>query len=329
MILKKIKFDQIILLIILALAAFLRFYNYVGWSLSNDELSALARLQFDSFGEMITQGVMLGDFHPAGVQVFLWFWIKAFGNSVAAVRLPFIIFGIISVYFVFLIGKRWFSPSVGLFAASAMTFLQFSILYSQLARPYSPGLLFSLATVWFWTKIVFNEKRKFSEYAGFVVFAAFTAYSHHYSFLFAVIVGLSGFVFYRKIEWKNYLISALAVGVLYLPHLKIFLYQFGIGGVGGNDGWLGKPEPDWILGFLKYAFNDSWILLILMLAVFFWTIFLRKSKFTAFHWLAISWFMTMFLVGYFYSIWRNPILQYSILLFSFPFLILFLFSFVV
>jgi len=86
MILKKFTTDQIILLIILLLAALLRFYNYAGWSLSNDELSALSRLQFDSFGEMIRQGVMLGDFHPAGVQVFLWFWVKVFGNSVVAVR---------------------------------------------------------------------------------------------------------------------------------------------------------------------------------------------------------------------------------------------------
>ena len=156
MIAQKIKTDQIILLIILLLAAFLRFYNYAGWSLSNDELSALSRLQFDSFSEMIEKGVMLGDFHPAGVQVFLWFWVKVFGNSVVAVRLPFVIFGIVSVYLVFLIGKRWFSPAAGLFAVSAMAFLQFPILFSQLARPYSPGLLFSLATVLFWTKIIFD-----------------------------------------------------------------------------------------------------------------------------------------------------------------------------
>jgi hypothetical protein len=327
MILKKFTTDQIILLIILLLAAFLRFYNFAGWSLSNDELSALARLQFESFGEMIRQGVMLGDFHPAGVQVFLWFWIKVFGSSVAAVRLPFVVFGIVSVYLVFLIGKRWFSPASGLFAASAMAFLQFPILYSQLARPYSPGLLFSLATIWFWTKIVFDEKRRVKDYAGFVIFAALSAYTHHYSFLFAIVVGLSGFAFYRKIEWKNYLVSAMAVGVLYLPHLKIFLYQFGIGGVGGSEGWLGKPEPDWILGFLKYAINDSWILLVLMIAVFAGSLILGKRKFTPFHWLSLSWFLVMFFIGYFYSIWRNPILQYSILLFSFPFLILFFFSF--
>ena len=328
MIRQKIKSEQIILVIILALATFLRFYNYANWSLSNDELSALARLQFDSFGEMIRQGVMLGDFHPAGVQVFLWFWVKVFGSSAAAVRLPFVVFGIISIYLVFIIGKRWFSPSAGLFAASVLAFLQFPILYSQLARPYSPGLLLSLATVWFWTKIVYDEKRNLKDYAGFVIFADLCAYTHHYSFLFAIVVGLSGFVFYRKIHWKNYLISALVVGVLYLPHLKIFLYQFGIGGVGGNEGWLGKPEPGWILGFLKYTFNESWILLFLIFALFLITFLFRKSKFTPFHWLALSWFLVMFFIGYFYSIWRNPILQYSILLFSFPFLILFFFSFV-
>jgi hypothetical protein len=115
--------------------------------------------------------------------------------------------------------------------------------------------------------------------------------------------------------------------VLYLPHLKIFLYQFGIGGVGGEQGWLGKPTPGWIINFLIYAFNDSWFLLILIFVIFSVTIILRKSKFSPFHWLAISWFLVMFLIGYFYSVWRNPILQYSILIFSFPFLILFLFSF--
>jgi len=78
---------------------------------------------------------------------------------------------------------------------------------------------------------------------------------------------------------------------------------------------------------LKYAFNDSWILLVLMILVFAGSLIFGKRKFTPFHWLSLSWFLVMFFIGYFYSIWRNPILQYSILLFSFPFLILFFFSF--
>ncbi len=318
---------QFLLILIMLTAAFVRFYHYADWSLSNDELSALNRLRFDSFSEMITQGVKLGDFHPAGVQVMLWFWLKTFGDSVWIVRLPFVIFGILSVGLVYLIGKRWFGTTTALFAAAAMAFLQYPVLYSQLARPYAPGLFFSLAFVWFWTKVVFDSRRSFLHYACFALSAALAAYSHNYSFLFVIVVGISGFFFYRKLELKKYLLAALSAAILYLPHIPIFFYQFGIGGVGGEGGWLGKPEPDWIWHYLFFAFNQNWIVIAVGSLIFIFSVLKFSHRFTKFHLLAISWFVIMFLIGYFYSLLRNPILQYSILIFSFPFLLLFLFSF--
>src|SRR5690606_31293576 len=95
------------------------------------------------FGELIDLGVCK-DTHPAGVQVFLFYWIKLFGISEAAVRLPFVIAGILSVLLVYLIAKRWFNETVALLSAAAIAFLEFPITYSQLARPYASGLLFSL-----------------------------------------------------------------------------------------------------------------------------------------------------------------------------------------
>jgi hypothetical protein len=62
--------NYIILFLITLAAAFLRFYKLGDFSLSNDELSALNRLQFSNFHDLITKGVM-PDFHPALVQVFL------------------------------------------------------------------------------------------------------------------------------------------------------------------------------------------------------------------------------------------------------------------
>src|SRR6188508_3736379 len=85
-----------ILWTILGIAAILRLLNLTGFSLSNDELSALARLQFDSVSEVIQQGVYV-DFHPAGVQLFLYFWTKIFGFSEFAVRFPFALMGVLSV----------------------------------------------------------------------------------------------------------------------------------------------------------------------------------------------------------------------------------------
>ncbi len=319
-------FQQLSIGLIMIVATAMRFYSFAEWSLSNDELSALNRLQFDSFSEMIEQGVKLNDFHPAGVQVFLWFWTHLFGNSVWVVRLPFVICGILSVWFTWRIGKRWFGPATALFAAAALAFLQYPVLYSQLARPYAPGLLFALITVWYWTKILFDNKKSFLDYAGFAVFAALTAYTHHYSFLFVLIVGLSGLFFIKKTDIRNYLLASLSAGLLYLPHLGIFLYQFGIGGVGGEEGWLGKPEPRWILDYLWQAANESYILALLLGIPFLFSVFKLIAKPSRFQILAISWFLIMFLIGYFYSLWRNPILQHSILLFSFPFLLLFIFS---
>jgi len=324
----KVKHTTILLLLVIIVAAFLRFYQYGTWSLSNDELSALSRLQFDNFSDLIEHGVKRIDFHPAGVQVFLWYWVKLFGNDVWVVRLPFVIFGILSVYFIFLIGKRWFNQTVGLLAAATFTVLQYPILYSQLARPYSPGLLFSLVTVWFWTKIIFDQKKHLVNYIGFSLFAAFTAYTHHYSFLFIVLLGLSGLLFLRGKDLWKYLAAGLAVGILYLPHLPVFMYQFGIGGVGGAEGWLGKPEPGWILDYLKYAFNSSWLSFLIVIGLGLIGFIINPiKKFSNFQWLAIGWFLASFLIGYFYSIFRNPILQFSILLFVFPFLILFIYSF--
>ena len=324
----KIKHTNVLLLLILVVAAFLRFYQYGEWSLSNDELSALSRLRFDSFGELIERGVKISDFHPAGIQVFLWYWTKLFGNGVWVIRLPFVVFGVLSVYFIFLIGKRWFNETVGLLAAATFAVLQYPILYSQLARPYSPGLLFTLITVWFWTKIVFDKDKCLKDYLGFSVFAALTAYTHHYSFLFVVIVGISGLFFLKGKNLWRYIFAGLAVGVLYLPHLDVFMYQFGIGGVGGEDGWLAKPYPNWIVGYVKYSVNGSWISFLILFALGLVGYFISpEKKFTRFHWLSVLWFVLAFLIGYFYSIFRNPILQFSILLFAFPFAILFLFSF--
>src|SRR6187455_1639790 len=91
--------DRILLLVILAAAAFLRFFHLGGFSLSNDELSALVRTEFGSLRELIDQGIRV-DAHPAGVQIFLYYWIKIWGISETALRFPFALAGTLSVLFV-------------------------------------------------------------------------------------------------------------------------------------------------------------------------------------------------------------------------------------
>ncbi len=331
--------EKIILLIILAFAAILRFYNYSSFSLSNDELSALARLRFDSFSEMVNKGVMI-DFHPAGVQIFLFYWTKIFGISEFALRFPFVVLGIGSVYMIYLVGKKWFNSYVGLFAATTLCVLEFPLLYSQLARPYSPGLFFTLLAAYFWSEIFANriknknaldeERVNVKYYIGFILSVSACMYTHYFALLQAGLMCIAGFFFLSKKTYKAYFISGAIILALYIPHLKIFQHQMSIGGIGGEQGWLGKPEGDFLWKYIKYAFNDSSLLLLFFDLIFLVSLMVfrkvsGKNKFRA---ISISFFILPFLIGYFYSIYKNPVLQYSILLFSFPFLILCIFSFI-
>ena len=64
-----------VLVLILLFAAVLRFWNYFEIPFTHDEFSALFRTQFNSFSELIDKGIKI-DGHPAGVQMFLYFWVK-------------------------------------------------------------------------------------------------------------------------------------------------------------------------------------------------------------------------------------------------------------
>jgi len=331
--------DHLLLLLILAVAAFLRLYHLGGSSLSNDELSALVRTEFNSLNELIDRGIRV-DAHPAGVQIFMYYWIKVWGTGEAALRFPFALAGILSVLLACLLGRRWFGSLNGLLAASALAVLQFPILYSQIARPYAPGLLFTLSAAWCWTLVLFgrnktpdavNEVTGDNKNAwpviGLGLSLAACAYTHYFSMLMAGIIALSGLAFLDKRNYRRYLLACLSGAVLFLPHLPIFFRQLSYGGVGE---WLGAPRPGFLGRFFDYGLNDStWIKIsFLVLCVVPLIAFPAKLKKPAFFLLCIAWYLLPYFIGAWYSNHVNPVLQYSTLLFSFPFLLLFLSGFV-
>ena len=325
-----------ILWLILFIAAFLRFHGLTAFSLSNDELSALSRLQFESIADVIEYGVY-PDFHPAGIQLFLYFWTGLFGNSDLFVRIPFAILGVASVLIIYLLGKKLFGTNTGLLAAAALAGLQFPLLYSQIARPYSAGLFFVLSAAYFWSRILFrsNDKQAIKADASwydlmlFVIFISLSMYTHYFSMLQAGLICIAGLFFVDKKLLPKYLAAGLVIALLYIPHLKIFLHHISKGGIGGEAGWLGPPESGFLDSYLRWTLNDSNTLLWVFIVMFFGYILLNKGKnhLKKIHIVVFLFFLLPFAIAYYYSIHVNPVLQYSILLFSFPFLLLTLFSF--
>ncbi len=327
----RITTDTLLLFIILIVSALLRFWNFHEIPFMHDELSALSRTNYSNFQDVLTYGVALNDTHPAGVQLFIYYWIKIFGISEMSVKLPFILFGLFSIIVAYKISKKWFNSSVGLIVASFMAVLQYMVMYSQIARPYISGMFFSLIMVWCWSNYLFDENNKSKKrwLLGYVLSSALCAYDHHFALLFASTVGVTGLFFINADNWKAYVFAGISIFILYIPHLNIFFFQLNKGGLGGPDGWLGKPQHDWFSGYLKYLFHYSFLMYALVFFLLLFSIFFHsqdlktKQKFRI---ISVCWFFSVFFIEYYYSLFVNPIIQYSTLIFVFPFLLIFIFS---
>lgn len=312
-----------LLIVILFIAFILRLYHGLSFGFSNDELSALARLRYNSLSDLLYKGVAV-DAHPLFVQFFLYFWVKLFGTSLLAVRLPFILAGTISVWAAYKAGSTWFNYTSGAIAAAIIAFSGYTILYGEIARPYSFGLLFSTLTLWYWGRLFIKKETTLRNFILLGVWVLLSMYTHYYSFFVSGLIFASALFFLNKSTYKKYIYASLLLIVFYLPYVPVFIQQIGYGGVGGPDGWLGAPSSDWIWQYFVYVNNESYLLIFVSFIGFIIaTVSLVKKKlFKAF--LLPAWFFIAFLFGYFYSLYVNPILQYSILLFCFPCLVLFI-----
>jgi len=200
------------------------------------------------------------------------------------------------------------------------------MMYSQLARPYAPGFFFSMMLVWYWSKFLFGDKRR-SDLIWFVIAGLGCVYSHYFSLLLAGLIGGVGIFFLRREIWKPYLIAGAAIIILFLPYLPIFLFQLNAGGVGGPGGWLGKPTPEFFGNHIWFIFDESRPIVIGAIAFSIITVIISRTRLQKFHLLALFLWAAPLLIGYFYS-QKSPVLQNSVLLFSFPFLLMLLFAWV-
>lgn len=316
-----------LILFILIVGAVLRCYHFFNIPMTHDELSAIYRLDHPTFYELIENGVKQ-DGHPAGIQVFLYYWTNVFGFKDWVIKLPFILMGLGSIFVAYAIAKKWFNSTSALIIAAFISSLQFPIMYSQIARPYISGMFFCLLMVYFWTNYLFHGKNSSkTSLIGFILSASVCSYNHHFSLLFAFIIYTTGLFFLKRKTVIPYIISGFAILVLYIPHLEIFFYQLNVQGLD----WLGTPRNSFILDHIKYIFHFSNLVYACVGILFIGGIvnqFQTKTPLRALQIISICWFFCSLLIGFFYSIYIKPVLQHSVLIFSFPFLLFFLFSFI-
>ena len=318
--------DYICLGVIVVMAAVLRLWKLGQVPFMHDEFSALLRTRFDNFHDFIQQGIM-PDSHPIGVEAFLWLWVRIFGWSEFWVKLPFALMGIGSIYLIYLIGRQWFNRKVGLFSAAFFAVSQFMVFYSQLARPYSAGLFFVLLMAWFWYKIVFEaEAPKIRVYVGFALSAWACSLIQYFSIAQAGLIFITGLFFLPRERCKAYWLSGVGAVLLFAPTLPIFYQQLFVSGSIG--GWLAKPKSTFLIDFIQYTMNYSGLFMFAVGVIILLPLILgrRVKSGNPLRWVGLAWFAIIFAIAFTYSLFREPILQQSTLIFSYPFVVIVAFS---
>ncbi len=133
-----------------------------------DEWGKFLPLSFKSFGEYKL---------PAYIYLTVPS-IAVFGLNEFALRFPSVVFGILTIWAIFLLGREMFDRNVGLVAAFFTTFLKIEILWSRQARPYQALQFFSLLGAWFIYKLTKEEKFNWRYLLGFL-FCGFLASLMH------------------------------------------------------------------------------------------------------------------------------------------------------
>ncbi|MDH7488478.1 MAG: glycosyltransferase family 39 protein [Anaerolineae bacterium] len=123
----------VLLTLVLALAAVLRFYRIGAQSLWNDEGTSAALALRDL--ATITRDAA-HDIHPPLYYWLLHFWVRLWGVSELALRSLSALLGVGTVALVFFIGEALFGAEVGLLAAFLAALSPFQVYYSQETRMY-------------------------------------------------------------------------------------------------------------------------------------------------------------------------------------------------
>ena len=316
--------------LILFIATILRFVS-INQSLWLDEAINIGNAANLDFKSLVLK-YSLGDFHPPLYHVILKSWMLLFGTSEISVRAPSIVFGVVTVYITYLIGKKLFEQKTALIATTLIATAPLHIYYSQEARMYSLAAMIASFSVYFFISIIKKDSLIF--WVGFIISTVLMLYSDYMPYLLIPI-----YIIYLFLNRKNiskhttraFIPAFVAVAIIISPWLFVFQKQLNVGlsAAAAAPAWaqvVGTPDAKSLLiTFVKFTIgrisNDNnliYALLFSPVAIFVILLsamsFFRMSPKRSILW---YWFLGSVLLGYFLA-YIVPIFAYFRFIFVLP-----------
>ncbi|NOZ50100.1 MAG: hypothetical protein GXP37_08655 [Chloroflexi bacterium] len=219
--------DQRLLLLLIVLGAFgLRLVRLGVDSLWYDE-TVSALLSSQSLTEMWAHTA--GDIHPPLYYGLLHFWTLAAGRSEFAYAFLSLIFGMALVPLLAQLGRRLFSPPVGILAALLYAVNPFAIWYAQEVRMYTLAALLLTSLMWLtWAFLQRPTTAPWRRLGLIALLAALALWTLYYTAFALVALNLFALVWlwrHAKKYLPAWLLAQMVTLVLYAPWLPIALRQ--------------------------------------------------------------------------------------------------------
>jgi len=165
---------------------------------------------------------------------FIQYWLgaasaKLFGLTELALRFPSVIFGVLTIWAIYLFGGVVFNKKTSLLAAAITTFLTIEILWSRQARPYQALQFLYLIGAYFVYKQSLAEKLNLKLVFGFLI-SGIMALLFHTNGLIMIFSGIIYLIVCNFNQIKNVKLLAIILIVIVIPFLsniKPFALNFG------------------------------------------------------------------------------------------------------
>jgi len=273
-----IKSNYLILLIFL-LGLALRIYDLAGESIWFDEAASVVASKLGII-ELIHWIIDTRDGNPPFYYMFFQFWVSIFGDSEFMSRLPSAIFGSLSIFGIYAVGKLLFNKKAGLLAAFILAVSFIHIRYSQEARAYSLMILLSLVSFYCFLKMTSSGKRRYS--LIYIVGSVLMLYTHYFAAFLIIVQNIFYFMLYLKngrvgeLDIRRWLKLQVINGLLFLPG---FLLWAKIALSIQEEGfWIPEPTVADIYRYLRVYAGSSYLFVIFVIFSVLSVINIRKIR---------------------------------------------------